>query len=277
MHLSDTAIRNATAPIKPTKLFDGDGLYLLVNPNGSRWWRFKYRVAGRERLISFGTYPEVPLKAARERRQQARRLIQSGGDPGTQRKLEKTAQANGFESVAREWLNLQAASLDTRTLKKKTDRFECFLFPFVGKMPIGHIKAPDLLALLKRIEVRGKHETAHRVRSECGAVFRYAIASGRLENDPTTSLRGALAPVVVQNRPAITDPIRIGELLRAIDGYRGHEPTEFAFKLLPLTFVRPGELRLAEWPEFNLDKAEWRIPAEFPRFGPTRFPELRTT
>jgi hypothetical protein len=244
MPLTDVSIRNAKATDRTVKLFDGDGLYLLIHPNGSQWWRFKYRVGGREKLISFGTYPEVPLKAAREKREDARRLVAAGGDPSAQRKAERAARTESFEAVANEWLELQGKRLGPRTYLKKKGRFEDFVFPYLGKTPIAAIKAPELLAALRRIEVRGKHETAHRVRSECGAVFRFAIATGRTETDPTAALRGALAPVVVRNHPAITDPPRIGELLRALHGYRGHLATEYALKLLPLTFVRPGELRL---------------------------------
>jgi integrase len=261
MYLSDVAIRNAKPQEKPVKLFDGDGLYLLIKSTGSRLWRYKYRAGGRENLISFGSYPEVSLKDARERREDARRLILSGGDPSAQRQAQRAARADTFEALAREWLGVQAKSLGPRTLRKKTERFEAFVFPYLGKKPITEIKAPEMLAVLKRIEARGKHETAHRVRSECGNVFRYAVATGRAEQDPTIHLRGAISAVSRKNRPAILDPARIGELMRAIDGYRGDVSTEFALKLLPLTFVRPGELRLAEWTEFDLNAAEWRIPA----------------
>jgi integrase len=261
MPLSDVAIRNAKPNEKPQRLLDGDGLFLLVNPNGSRWWRFRYRIGGREKLISLGTYPEVPLKTARERRDEARRLVRDGCDPSAKRQAERAARADTFEALAREWLEVQAKSLGARTFLKKTERFEAFVFPYLGKKPITEIKAPEMLAVLKRIEARGKHETAHRVRSECGNVFRYAVATGRAEQDPTIHLRGAIAAVSRKNRPAILDPARIGELMRAIDGYRGDVSTEFALKLLPLTFVRPGELRLAEWTEFDLNAAEWRIPA----------------
>jgi integrase len=261
MYLSDVAIRNAKPQEKPVKLFDGDGLYLLIKPTGSRLWRYKYRAGGRENLISFGSYPEVSLKDARERREDARRLILSGGDPSAQRQAQRAARADTFEALAREWLEVQAKSLGPRTLRKKTERFEAFVFPYLGKKPITELKATEILAALKRIEARGKHETAHRVRSECGNVFRYAVATGRAEQDPTIHLRGAIAAVSKKNRPAIVDPARIGELMRAIDGYRGDVSTEFALKLLPLTFVRPGELRLAEWTEFDFNAAEWRIPA----------------
>jgi integrase len=261
MPLTDVLIRNTKSADRPLKLFDGDGLFLLIKPNGSRGWRFKYRFEGRERLLSFGTYPEVPLKTARERREQARSLIAAGIDPSAERKAKIAAREDTFQALALEWLQMQQKTLSPRTYKKKTERFEAFAFPYLGKIPIGEIKAPDVLAVLKRIEARGKMETAHRVRSDCGNVFRYAVVTGRAERDPTIDLRGAIAAVGKRNRPAIVDPKRIGELMRAIDGYRGDVSTEFALRLLPLTFVRPGELRLAEWREFDLERAEWRIPA----------------
>lgn len=259
-HLTDTAIRGAKAKEKPYKLADARGLYLLVKPNGARLWRLKYRVHGREKLLSVGMYPDVSLKIAREHREDARRLMAVGVDPGAKRKAERAARADTFEAIAREWLNLKSKSLTERTYDKRVSRFESFVFPYLGKRPISAITAPDLLTILKRVEARGKNETAHRVRSESSAVFRYAIATGRAERDPAADLRGALAPVVVRNHAAITEPTKIGELLRAIHGYSGQPATDYALKLLPLTFVRPGELRGAEWSEFDLDRAEWRIP-----------------
>jgi integrase len=259
--LTDTAIRSIKPAEKASKLFDGGGLFLLVKPNGARLWRMKYRVDGREKLISFGQYPAVPLKIARERRDEARRLIAANVDPSAKRKAEQAARSDTFEALTREYLDLKAKSLSPRTYERKLGRFEAFAFPYIGKVPIRSIAAPQLLAALRRIEERGKHETAHRVRSECGEVFRYAVATGRAERDPTADLRGALAPVVVRNHPAITEPAKIGELMRSIDGYQGQRATEYALKLLPLVFVRPSELRCAEWQEFDLDHAEWRIPA----------------
>lgn len=258
--LTDSAIRSLKPPEKAMKLFDGGGLYLLVQPNGARLWRMKYRVDGREKLLSFGQYPDVPLRSARERRDEARRLIAARVDPSAKRKAERAATSDTFEAIAREYLELKSKSLSARTYIKKLGRFEAFAFPFIGKLPITSIAAPQLLAALRRIEERGNHETAHRVRAECGEVFRYAIATGRAERDPTGDLRGALAPVVVRNHAAITEPLKIGQLLRAIAGYQGQPATEFALKLLPLVFVRPGELRAAEWSEFDLETAEWRIP-----------------
>jgi hypothetical protein len=208
--LTDTAIRNIKPDEKACKLFDGGGLYLLEKPSGARLWRMKYRVDGREKLISFGQYPDVPLKTARERRDEARRLIAANVDPSAKRQAEQAARSDTFEAIAREYLDLKAKSLSPRTYEKKLGRFEEFAFPYLGKLPIASIAAPQLLAALRRIEERRKHETAHRVRAECGEVFRYAVATGRAERDPTADLRGALAPVVVRNHPAITEPTKIG-------------------------------------------------------------------
>ena len=261
MKLTDTAIRNARPGDRPRKLFDGDGLYLYLSTTGHRAWRFKYYIDGKEKHLHFGRYPEISLKAARERRLEARRALETGHDPAVIFQAERAARSATFEALAMEWLGMQRNKLTLKTYENKRDRFVDFVFPYLGKRPIGSIKPLDVLDVLKRIEERGRHETAHRVRSECGNVFRYAVVTGRAERDPTVDLRGAIAAVVRRNRPAIVDPARIGELMRAIAGYRGDVSSEFALKLLPLTFVRPGELRLAEWPEFNLKAAEWRIPA----------------
>jgi integrase len=261
MKLTDTAIRNARPGDRPRKLFDGDGLYLYLSTTGHRAWRFKYYIEGREKHLHFGRYPEISLKAARERRLEARRVLETGNDPVVTLQAERAARSATFEALAMEWLEMQRNKLTLRTYENKRDRFVAFVFPYLGKRPIASIKPLDVLEVLKRIEERGRHETAHRVRSECGNVFRYAVVTGRAERDPTVDLRGAIAAVVRRKRPAILDPARIGELMRAIAGYRGDVSTEFALKLLPLTFVRPGELRLAEWSEFNLKAAEWRIPA----------------
>jgi integrase len=262
MKLTDTAIRNARPGDRPRKLFDGDGLYLYLSTTGHRAWRFKYYIEGREKHLHFGRYPEISLKAARERRLEARRALETGNDPGVILQAERAARSATFEALAMEWLGMQRNRLTLKTYENKRDRFVAFVFPYLGKRPIASIKPLDVLEVLKRIEERGRHETAHRVRSECGNVFRYAVVTGRADRDPTVDLRGAIAAVVRRNRPAIVDPPRIGELMRAIAGYRGDVSSEFALKLLPLTFVRPGELRLAEWAEFNLKAAEWRIPAE---------------
>lgn len=264
MPLTDAAIRAAQSQQKAYKLFDERGLFLLVTPAGARLWRLKYVFEGREKLISLGDYRDVPLRRAREKRDEARRLIADGKDPSAERQAARAALSDTLESVAREWLAANKARLAPSTFAKRLQRFEAFVFPQLGRRPIRSIAAPELLAVLKRIEGRGLHESAHRVRSECGAIFRYAIATGRAERDISADLRGALVPCIVRNHAAITEPTRIGELLRAIDGYRGQPATETALKLAPILFVRPGELRGARWIEINLDgkEPEWRIPAE---------------
>ena len=266
MALTDTAIRKAKPIDKPQKLSDGAGLYLLLNPNGSRWWRLKYRHGGKEKLLSLGTYPDTGLKDARERRDAARKLLAAGVDPGDARKAEKAAggerAANSFAIIAEEWLARQAPRMAPATLEKARWTLDDLVNPWIGGRPIAEIDAPEMLKLLRRIEERGAHETAHRTKQRCGQIFRYAIATGRAKNDPTSALRGALAPVVSTSRAAITDPAKIGELLRAIDGYTGGLVVRSALKLAPLVFMRPGELRQAEWAEFDLDGARWNVPAE---------------
>ena len=258
--LTDTKVRNAKPREKPYKLFDERGLFILVYPNSRRGWRFRYRYRGRERLISFGTYPDVSLKRAREKRDEARVLLADGVDPSAKRQAEKMAQADTFEAIAREWLALSEKAT-TNTIAKMRRRLEKYIFPRLGNHPIAEITAPDLLMELRRIEARGTHETAHRTRAACGRIFRYAIATGRAERDIAADLKGALVPVQVRSFAALTDPRRIGELLRAIDGYQGQPTVMAALRLAPLVFVRPGELRAAEWVEIDFDAAEWRIRA----------------
>jgi len=260
--LTDKAIKALRAAEKPYKAADGKGLYLHVQPSGARWWRLKYRFQGREKLLSLGTYPEVSLAKARDRRDEARRLVADGIDPSEARKAEKRAQADSFEAIAREWMAKQKRKLAPATYDKAEWMLREFVFPYVGRTPINSINPPQLLAVLRRVESQGKHETAHRVRQRCGQIFRYAIATGRAERDPAADLKGALAPISVKHRAAITEPRRVGELLRAVDGYTGQLATRNALQLLALTFVRPGELRLATWAEFELDRGLWRIPAE---------------
>jgi integrase len=260
--LTDAKIKAAKLGHGKSKLFDGKGLFLWLKPNGSKLWHLKYYLAGREKLLALGAYPDVSLKTAREKRDAARRQIDSGVDPVADRRARRDSQANTFAAIASEWLNLQAFSPKTREKAEWT--FDDLLNPFIGSRPIAVITAPEVLAVLRRLEGRGKHETAHRTRQRVSQVFRYAISTGRAQHDPVAHLRDALAPAVVKNHAAITDPIKVGELLRAIDAYSGQPATEAAFKLAPMVFVRPGELRAAKWEEFTLDgdTPEWRIPAE---------------
>jgi len=264
MPLTDTAIRSAKPKDKTFKLFDGGGLYLEVNPAGGKWWRWKYRFGGKEKRLSFGVYPDVSLKFAREKRDAARQQLAAGTDPAEARKAGKLAQAGAesFEAIAREWHAKFSpgwvASHGDRILR----RLEKDLFPWLGKRPIAEVKAPELLAVLRRIESRGAQETAHRAMQNCGQVFRYAVATGRADRDPTGDLRGALPPPKEKHHASIIEPKRIGALLRAIDAYEGFFATKCALRLAPLVFVRPGELRKAQWPEIDFEKAEWRVPAE---------------
>ncbi len=266
MPLTDIKIRNVKPNKKPAKLFDGGGLFLLVTPSGGKWWRLKYRFGGREKLLSLGTYPEISLQEAREKRDQARKQLANDIDPGTNRKAVKAAQVdrdtNTFEVIAREWMDRQAASWAPSHADKIIRRLERDIFPWLGKRPIAEITAPELLKVLRRIEERGVVETAHRALQNCGQIFRYAIATGRATHDLSSDLRGALPPVKGGHFAAITDPKEVGELLRAINGYKGELITKCALRLAPLVFVRPGELRGAEWSEIDLEAATWNIAAE---------------
>jgi integrase len=265
--LSEMKIRAARPKERAYKLFDERGLFMLVTPTGGRLWRFRYRLGGVEKLLTLGAYPDVLLKRAREKREDARKLVADGIDPNAKRRAEKSARANTFEAIADEWLNLQRKTLAIETLEILGTRLKSFLYPYVGSRPITSITAQELLAALRRIEARGTHETAHRVRSLAGRVFRYAVATGRAQHDVAADLKDALAPVKCRNFASVTEPARVGELLRAIDGYTGQPVTAMALKLAPLVFVRPGELRGAEWSEFDLEGAEWRIPAARMKMG----------
>ena len=262
--LTDMQVRKAKPQTKPIMLYDGDGLYLLVTTTGGKLWRLKYRFDNKERRLALGAYPEIPLAVARERRQEARRQIANAVDPGAVRKARKqaaTAEVETFEVIAREWHTRFIPTWTpghTVTIKSRLERD---LFPWIGKRPIAEIKAPELLAVLRRVESRGALESAHRIRTIAGQVFRYAVATGRAERDPSGDLRGALPQPGEKHHAAITDPKEVTQLLRAIDGYEGHFVTKCALRLAPLVFVRPGELRHAEWAEVDLDEAVWNIPA----------------
>jgi integrase len=265
--LTDTKIKQAKTATKPYKLFDERGLYLIVTPRGGKWWRFKYRFGGKEKLLALGTYPEAALKDARERRDDARKQVAAGVDPSGERKTAKLIQEDSFEQVAREWFGKfsavwveEHASTIIRRLKRDT-------FPWLGARPIGEITAPDLLAVLRRIESRGAIETAHRIKQVCGQVFRYAIATGRAQRDVSAELRGALPPVTERHHGALTKPSEAAALMRAIDGYQGSPEVRCALRFSALTFQRPGEIRKAAWSEIDFDNALWRVPAERMKMG----------
>ena len=258
-----TAIRIAKGAQKPTKAFDGKGLYLYLKTNGACLWRFKYVYERREKLLSLGAYPEVPLKRAREKRDEARQLLDRGIDPSAARQAAKVANGDTIQVIALEWLNTQR-DLTAGTIRRNRQRLETFVFPFLGRRPISSVSSPELLTVLRKIEAAQKVETARRVRQICSAVWRYAIATGRAQFDVSQPLKGALSSVAVKHHASITEPAKVGELLRAIDGYQGQPATAYALRLAPLLFVRPGELRRAEWSQFDLDSDQplWRIPAE---------------
>src|SRR3981081_495885 len=260
--LSDTRVRGAKPRERPYKLFDERGLYLLVTPTGGRLVRPRYRMGEREKLISLGAYPDVPLKRAREKRDEARRLIADDIDPSAELQAQRAALLETFEGVAKEWLELQSKSLAPETISILGTRLKSALYPYLGSRPVAAITAQELLATLRRIEARGRHETAHRVRALAGRVLRYAVATGRAPHDVAADLKDALAPVKSRNFASLTDPARVGELLLAIDSYDGQPVTALALRLAPLVFVRPGELRGAGGSQVELSHAEWRAPRD---------------
>ncbi len=262
MPLTDTAIRNAKPGAKPVKMFDERGLFLIVTPAGGKWWRLRYKFDNKEKLLSLGIYPDVGLKEARERREAARKLLADDIDPGQHRKAKKAAKeeraANSFEVICREWLEHKRSTVALAQYTKALARQEKDVFPWIGGRPIVEITAPEILTVLRRIDDRGARYTAHKVKSEISQCFRFAIATGRAERDPCPDLRGAIPPARGENFPAITNPKEVAELLRALDGFKGTFVVRSALLLAPLLFVRPGELRKAEWAGFDLEKAEWR-------------------
>lgn len=265
MPLTDTAIRSAKPQSRTVKMFDGGGLYLELSPNGGKWWRLKYRLEGKEKRISLGTYPTIGLKEARQRREDAKKLIANGIDPSIQRQAVKASvlskEADSFEAMAREWFEKHVSALAPSYGKKVRSLIEKRILPVFGSKHIAEVEPADILKAARHVEESGAVETAHRLIQLCGQLLRYGIATGRCKYDITQGLHGALPKVTVKHMATITDRKRIGELLRAIDGYGGFLPVKSALRLAPLLFVRPGELRAAEWSEVDFESAEWRIPA----------------
>ena len=263
MALSNTAIINAKPKEKNYRLYDEKGLYLEVSKAGGKLWRFKYRFSGKEKRLALGSYPEKDLKAAREARDQARTRLANEIDPGALKKVQRAAQAvnsgNTFEALAREWHTGQSRVWSTVHAKNVLDRLERNVFPYVGGRVLPNITVPELLKLLRRVEERGAYETAHRVLGNVGEVYRYAIASGKADRNIALDLKGALQPVVKKHLAAVTEPKRVGELLRMIDAYQGTLTVQCALRLAPMVFVRPGELRSALWSDIDLETAEWRF------------------
>jgi integrase len=268
MLLTFEIVRAARPRERRYVLCDGQGLSLHVMPWGSKWWRFRYHFRRAEKMISLGVYPRVNLASARRRLADARGLLARGIDPSAERKQHRAANARTFESVAREWLKglevpVAKGLVTADTLKDATRILERHIYPDLGARPIGEIQSQELLRVLKQVELKGLRFTARRAKQRCSRVFRHAVGLGYAERDITVSLRGLLEPPIVRHRPGITDPRRLGELLRAIDGYAGREVIGIALKLALLFFVRPGELRKARWEQFDFERAQWRIPAKY--------------
>ena len=265
MALTELQIRKVCPTDKVTQYTDERGLYLEVHPNGSKLWRYKYRYMGKQKRLALGRYPDVGLAEARRRRDDARRQLDAGTDPLAERKHDKLIAvfnaANTFGEIAKEYIDKQVAQGQADATTQKANWLLEQLEP-IAAFPVADLKPIEVLAALKRIEAKGKYETARRCRSFAGRVFRYAIATARCESDPSSLLRGALIVQKVKHHAAILDPKQMGELLRAIDGYTGHAITRLAMQVLPHVMARPGELRMAEWSEFDLDNAVWKISAE---------------
>jgi integrase len=267
MPLTDTAIKNAKPGAKPVKLFDGGGLYLELAPSGGKWWRLKYRHGGKEKRLSLGTYPDTGLKAARDKAELAKAQLAQGEDPSEARKADKARKAaaadDSFESVAREWWKAWSTTRTSKHAGQVLKRLESDVFPEIGALPVSKVKAPMLLALAKKVEGRGAPDLARRAFQVCGQVLRYAVGHGLIEHNPAASVRpGDVLKPKVERNLARLEPPEVPELLRKIDGYDGHPRTRLAIKLMALTFVRTTELIAAQWSEFDLEAAQWRIPAE---------------
>ncbi len=260
--LTAREIDSAKPKDKPYKLADGAGLYLEVMPTGARYWRMKYRFGGKEKRLAFGVNPEVRAPEARDKAKEARDMIRAGADPGEAKKAVKReaviANANTFEAIAREWIEGRKHTISSKQHENTLARMVRDVFPWMGRRPITEIDAPEILVVLRRVDSRGARYSAHKIRSEISRVFRYAIATGRAKGDPAKDLIGAIPPAKGTHFASITEPAKVGEMLRAFDGFSGTFPVLCALKLAPMLFARPGELRKAEWSSIDLDKAEWR-------------------
>lgn len=263
--LTDKAVQALKPRDAVYRVADSAGLCIEVQPDGSRYWRFRYRFAQKGRLLSLGVYPRVSLKDARKRRDAAREIVADGRDPSAERQMEKVraklSAGNTFEAIAREWLMIKSNEWVPSQQEKERRRLEKHAFPWIGKKPIVDIGTAEIRPLLDRLVKRDTVDMAHRLRQQLSAVFRFAVATGRTNRDPAADLSGTLPAHTQRNYSTITNPVEVGELLRAINGFHGGLPTACALRLAPLLFTRPGELRAAEWTEVNLETAEWRIPA----------------
>ena len=261
MALTDTAVRNAKPSEKQQKLFDGGGLFLFISKTGTKSWRMKYTFHGKEKLLTFGQYPAITLKEAREHSLEAKKILANGKDPSVVKKLEKENAQNTFERVALEWHERQAPKWSGIYYKRTMANLKKNAFPYIGSRPIGDISAQEVLLMLRRLESRGNISTAHAIRGLCSSVFGYAISIGIIARNPIPDLRGALIPHIKKHYPSITDPEKVGLLMLKIDGYRGMPAVKGALQLMALTFCRTTEIRHAEWVEFDFEDKLWRIPA----------------
>ncbi|WP_213305909.1 tyrosine-type recombinase/integrase [Paraburkholderia sacchari] len=267
MALTDTQVKHARYNPAGTgnRLSDGGRMYLQIDKSGAKYWRMNYRFAGKDKTLALGVYPDVSLAAARKKRDEAREKLAGGVDPVAAKRLEKCATRrsaiNTFEAVALAWMEERRTYVEPAQHDKTLARFKSDAFPWLGKRPISEIDAPEILNVLKRVDSRGARYTAHRLRGEISRVFRYGIKEGFCKSDPARDLVGAIPPAQTTHFAAITDPTKVGEMLRAFDGFSGTFPVLCALKLAPMLFVRPGELRKAEWSQFDLDRAEWRYVA----------------
>lgn len=266
MPLTDTTIRTAKPKDKAYKLSDGGGLYIEIATSGGKLWRLKYRYAGKEKRLAFGSYPTVSLADARAKREDAKKQLACDIDPGEVKRIEKQRRevlaADTFEAVARDWFNRHLSQKAESTKAKVISRMERFALPYIGNRPISELTAPDILMLVRRVETNSSLDTAHRVQQEIGQIIRYAIQTGRAVSDPTPALRGALPPVKQTHFAAPTEePAKVGELLRVMEAFTGSPQVAAAIKLLPMLFCRPGELRMMKWADVDLDAAEWRYTA----------------
>lgn len=268
MALSDAKAKTATVPEGKTqiRLSDAGGMYLQVTPT-NKYWRMNYRFGGKQKTLAIGIYPQVTLKEARAKRDAAKKLLEANIDPSQRKQAEKRKeqalkQTSTFEGVASEWIAKKSTIWVKTTITHTQAKLDRHILPWIGSLPVADIEAPDVLSVILRAEKRGTIETAHRLKMICSQVFRYAVATGKIKSDPTRDLQGAIAPIVNQHRATIIEPKKVGALLRAIQEFDGTFVVQCALRITPYVFVRPGELRHAEWSEINLDMGEWRIPAE---------------
>ncbi len=263
MPLTLAEIRRAQPQDRSYKLTDGKGLTLLITPNGGRWWRLRYRIGGKERMLSLGTFPEVGLAEARQRRDDARAMIKRGVDPSAVRKTARTSAGledgpGTFRAVAAEWIARREVVWAARTKGKVIERLNRHVYPYIGSRPIREIEPPEVLSVVRRCEGQGTGEIAHRLLSYIGQVMRYAVATGQAGRDATADLRGVLTPVVGHHYPAVTNPKRVGEILRMIEEHTGEPTVRAALRIAPYVFVRPGELRHMRWADVDIEAREWR-------------------